>query len=221
MADTDSALAETDRMWALIGRCITRWSFVEENLSQIFAICTSPTCARPEGGIHYLDTQVPMTVFYSGESFRGKLSLADAAVSARLLGADAPSESLVEWSRLKDKCRKLSQKRNKLAHWTVLPAFNDGRLFPARLVPSIGSPGYYKETALRPAGATLRPANVGHLDLAFCLLNKKLEAFKFALARREELFDSSVELLERQLEQLDDTDPTRAERLRRAASSRG
>lgn len=207
-------------MFALVGRAITQWSFVEERLCSIFTVCTSIVAARPNSGIEYLDSQVPMEIFYSIENFRSKLGLVDAALTSRIsMSSPRADDVLVEWGRLKDKTRKLSLKRNKLAHWMVLPAFDYEHLHPARLVPPYGSPGFYRATGLSPEKYTLKPEHIRHLELAFYLLSEKLRGFVQSLARREELFERYVQLQERLLHSLDRTDPTRAERLRRALSS--
>lgn len=220
MAKLNNADDATEQMFALVGRAITRWSFVEEDLCQVFSVCTSIICARPRGGIEFLDSHVSMSVFFAVENFRANLGLVDAAVTSRLaMSGEREGEMAAEWSRLKDKIRKLSLKRNKLAHWTVLPAFQYEGLRPARLVPPIGSPAYYRETGWRSTSATLRPLHLEHLERAFWLVGKKVRDFASRLARNEALFDRYAQLLARQMESLDRTDPTRAEQIRRAQSS--
>lgn len=222
MASSNNSQEATEQMFALVGRAITQWSFVEERLCSIFQICTSTVSARPEGGIEFLDGYIPMSVFYSVENFRSKLGMVDAAISSSLASAgDWSDEIRIEWDKLRRRTHRLSRKRNKLAHWTVLPAFTDEKLYPARLVPPIGSPGYYRATGTRPDKDTLKPVHLQHLELAFHLLSQKLQEFAFVLARREELFDKCVGLMARHIDSLDRLDPTRAERIRRALSSLG
>jgi hypothetical protein len=222
MSEYEKQFEATEQMFALVGRTITRWSFVESVLANIFAICTSPVCVSSEGGIQYFDSQVPSHIFFSVESFRGKLGLADAAVTSRLMVSGLSENPIfADWNRLKEKARKLSQKRNKLAHWTVLPAFSDGdEIETARLVPAYGSPGYYAETGWRSTSATLRPIHIGHLHDAFCILEEKLKQFAVDLAQREEPFDRAARLLTHQIASLDRQDPSRSERIRQAVSSK-
>lgn len=222
MADLNKRHEATEQMFALIGWTITEWSFVEERLCSIFTICTSPVLAHPGGALESLDSQVPIGIFYSVENFRAKLGMVDAAVTNRIIGTgDWVDELKGEWRRLHDKARKLSLKRNRLAHWTVLPAYwrDDETLGAARLVPPFGSLAYYRETGWNPTNATMKPLHVEHLARAFGLLSEKLRAFAYSLARQEELFDKDVRLLARQILSLDQLDPTRAERLRRGLSS--
>ena len=211
-------------MFALVGSVITRWSFVEESLWRIFAICTSPVHASSEGSLRFFDSQTATEVFYSIESFRGKLNMVDAAVLSQVRHCGDSREGMEDhWAKLKTKTNRLSRKRNKLAHWTVLPAMEDlkrdGRIHEARLVPPIGSPGYYQATGLDRAKATMKPLHIRHMDLAFSLITEKLVGFAFCLARHEALLDRSARLLARRIATLDRIDPNRAEQLRRALSS--
>lgn len=212
----------TDHMFALVGEAITRWSFVEEGLSNLFSICTSLFTASANRGIHFHDSQVPTAIFYAVESFRGKLNIFDQAVSSRLSVSGLAEEQIAnDWAKIREKAKKLSLRRNRLAHWTVLPAYHAGddeTISPARLVPPIGSPKYYKATGSAPTSDTLRPIHIEHLALAFHLLSEKIFIFSREMARNEAIFDRHVRLLSYQLEGLDRDDPTRAQQLRAALS---
>lgn len=208
-------------MFALIGKAITRWSFVEENLGFIYYVCTSPVACGPKGGLDMSYSYVPMCAFYSLESFRAKLSLVDAALVAWVAAPDDWSKEIrAEWAKLHDKTRKLSLKRNRLAHHTVLPGY-DGEDYSVepRLVPPIGSPRYYRETGLRPGRDTKKPHHVEQLIRAFALLQEKLRAFAEKLAQHEGLFDKYVEQLAGQIWSHSRSDPKRKELIERALSS--
>lgn len=219
----DKERAATDQMFALVGRAITAWSFAERDLAVIFSICTGVTCGTPDGrGIRFIDAHAANAVFFSVENFRARLNLMDAAISTvATLGPDQWGTELSEkWSKLRNKARKLSMRRNRLAHWTVLPAMDVATFINARLVPPYGSPAYFKETGLTPSGDTLQPNQIEHLIVAFNLLALRLTEFAHCLANSEELFQLSLARLARQIHEYDRIDPSRAERLRLAASSR-
>lgn len=216
MTDTDKGRLETARMFEMIGRAITGWSFVEERLSVIFMVCTADVAARPEGGLDFDEVSVPQSVFFAVESFRGKLNLVDAAVSTRLHERDRWAIELnTEWRRLYEKTRKLSLKRNKLAHYTVLPGHDyDDQTIAPRLVPPYGSPGYYRETGISPGTQTLKLLHLTHLEQAFYLLEGKLRDFAYRLASQEELFELYVQRLARRVQAHSKHDPDRAEKLK-------
>lgn len=221
MDETDKGRLETRQMFQSVGRAITRWSFVEERLGAIFMVCTSDVVADQEGGLDFGEASVPQAVFYAVESFRGKLNLVDAAVSTKLNEpGEWATELKIEWGRLRDKTRRLSLKRNKLAHYTVLPGYDcDSRTISPRLVPPYGSPGYYQETGTGPGAKTLRLLHLSHLDQAFGLLESRLRDFAYRLARQEELFDIYAQRVARRIQTHCRQDPKRGERLKLAISS--
>lgn len=217
----DKGRAETERMFALIGQAITRWSFVEERLCAVFMICTSDVVSDPRGALDFGECSVPMAVFYSVENFRGKLGLVNAALLAHASGTgDSIVELRADWVRLHEKIRKLSLKRNKLAHYTVLPGYDyKNETMSPRLVPPYGSPAYFRETGPRPGKKTLHLLHLQHMEQAFFLLEEKIRAFASRLARQEDLFDRYARRLARRIVSHSHDDPTRAERLKLALSS--
>lgn len=221
MTELDKGVEATEQMFAAIGHAITRWSFVEEQLCNIFTVCTHDVAARPEGGLDFGYAAVPTAVFFAVESFRGKVSIVDAAVSARLhISSETITNLKLDWARLREKARKLSLKRNRLAHYTVLPGFDlDNDSISPRLVPPIGSPGYWRETGLNPGKQSLTLHQLRHLEQAFCILEEKLRLFAHTLARNEELFDRYAQRLASRIRSHSRKDPIRAERLKRALSS--
>ena len=209
----------TEQMFAAIGRAITQWSFVEQSLHNIFTVCVTSCPSRPDvngGFISIIDGQVPSAVFYSIESFRGKLGLVDAALRARVYDNGAWANKIREdWSKLHDKTRKLSGKRNRLAHWTATPAFQDDDKFhEARLMPPFGSPGWWSETGSNPPGDILRTTQVTHLCLAFSLIDEKLRNFYKELAQHPRLCDKYDKLTVRLIRSHDRLNPKRGEQLR-------
>ncbi|MES2300892.1 MAG: hypothetical protein V4521_02270 [Pseudomonadota bacterium] len=133
MIDQSKDEEATLQMMALVGEAITQWSFVEQTLSNIFTVCVVPCPTRmtPDGGyVSFIDSEVPTAIFYSTESFRGKLSLVDAALTGRIKSNGQWATALKDdWAKVREKTRKLSLKRNSLAHGTVTPAFTDDDQF--------------------------------------------------------------------------------------------
>lgn len=203
-------------MFALIGRAITRWSFVEEDLSRIFMVCTGDVVAKADGSLDFGTCGVHSAAFYAVESFRGKLSLVDAAIGSYVSWAvNSRGAVKAEWAKLREKARKLSLKRNRLAHYMVLPGYDlDDGVIPPRLVPPIGSPGFYRETGINPGKNTLHLEHIRHMETAFCLLSDKLSDFCFRLARNEELFDIYAQKVARRIRVHSREGPRRAEVIR-------
>ncbi len=224
MGEDNKAQTETRQMLALVGEAISEWSFVELSLCNLFTICLTPCSANPDSdqeAVVYVDFQVPTAVFYSVENFRSKLGMIDAALCARIAGSNQRAVDVRDdWSKLREKIRKLSLKRNKLAHWTVTPAYYDiGISNPARLMPPYGSPGWWSETGSRPAGKHLQPKQVDEIVRAFSLIDEKIREFYKGFARDPELTDKFDELTVRLIRLHDRRCPTRAERIRRDLAS--
>jgi len=212
-------------MFALVGRAISGWSMVELSLCNIFTICVTscPSRSQLDGGfVSFLDGDVPCAVFYSVENFRGKLGLVDAALNTRIRGHGQWAQDIrAEWAKLHNKTRKLSLKRNHLAHWTVIPAMpdDDERSYPAKLMPPYGSPGWWAETSINPPGNAKSASQLNHLVLAFSLIDEKLRAFSKMLAQHPRLTDKYDKLTVRLIRSHDRLSPTRGEAIRRALSS--
>lgn len=223
MNDDDKARDETKQMLALIGEAISEWSFVELSLCNLFTICTIPCPARPEIGtaISMIDSPVPTAIFYSTESFRGRLAMVDAALCARIFERDQWAQEIRdEWAKLREKVRKLSLKRNKVAHWTVTPAFYDGEeQHRAKLMPPYGSPGWWKETGMRPEGKHLEPKQVDELVRAFSGVDEKIRDFYGRLGRHPKLTHKFDELTVRLIRSHRRLSPTRSEWIERELSS--
>lgn len=223
MVEDDKEEKATEQMFAMVGRVITRWSFVESRLCNIFIVCTGDVAASPppDGFLDFGECSVPMSVFYSVENFRGKLALIDAALDPYVAVSKSSSDEFRgQWARLRDKARKLSLKRNKLAHYTVLPGLidDDGTDEP-RLVPPYGSPKYYREVGLLTGPNSISIKQIQDLEYAMCILEERLKEFTYSLARNEELFDKYVSRLARRIEKRGYRDPTRLKRLKLAISS--
>jgi hypothetical protein len=182
-------------MFAAVGRAMTQWSFVEEQLSRLMAVCIGGAVLKRVGAIQYIEVWDAMWIYFAIDNFHSRLQLVDAALTSHLHRTTVAEELTAEWDRLAKKARKLARRRGKLAHWTVIPAQRTGTgeehepIAPARLLPTIGSPKYYRETGYRPPGDALTAVQVGHLDRAFCLLRQKFRDFTHKVAGTEELRD--------------------------------
>ena len=214
-------------MFAMVGRAITQWSFVEDRLCNLFSVCVgSAVLSNKHGGIEFIESWTPMWVFYAAEAFNTKRSLVDAAITAHVHMVPDEDALKAEWAKLSDKARKLSHKRNKLAHWTVRPAQRTGTaakhepIAPARLMPPYGSPKYWRETGWNPPGHSLSLVQVGHIEKAFYLYCGKVHEFTRKLAGIQELRDKHVLLALRRLASDDQLDPTLLEHVKRALASR-
>lgn len=214
---------------ALVGEAITQWSFVEQTLCNIFIICITPCPVRPPkmegepGLVTMIDSEVPTAIFYSTESFRGKLNITDSALRTRIKENGEWAKGVrADWSKLHDKVRKLSLKRNSLAHGTVTPAFDDGEdFYEARLMPPYGSPDWWTETGMNPQGKMKTPEQMKHLVRAFCLVDEKLRNFYKELGLHPKLHGKYDQLTVRQIRSHRRLDPKRAEWIEQQLSSAG
>lgn len=91
---------EEARFYALVGRTIDQWVWVEHAIHDIFQF----TLASPH------DTRVA-AVFYSQINFRAKLDMTDAALKTFL-----QEPLLDEWDRLFKRLKKKAGKRSQIAH---------------------------------------------------------------------------------------------------------
>jgi hypothetical protein len=218
---TDDEDKATRQMFALVGQAITEWTFVEERLSNVFMVCFSSVPAYPDSGLSFGNSAVQTAIFFSVENFRGKLGLVDAALMARVYGQEPwEIETRAEWLKLHRKVQRLSRKRNRLAHWTVLPAHEYEKLHAARLLPPIGSPAYYREMGIRPKGDVLSPLHVSHMIKSFRMLSERLYEFAHCLARQEGLTVRYAEQMARLIDTHERMDPKRAALIRHAITQR-
>jgi hypothetical protein len=198
MAVIDNPSELTEQMFASIGAAITRWSFVEEQMCWLLAVCLGGAVERHDDALEFIELWSAMWIYYAVDNFRPRLQIVDAAFTSHVRHTACEQEMTVEWARLSKKARDLSLERNKLAHWTVKPAQRTGTaephepIAPARLLPPIGSPKWYQETGYYgPSGKTRTELQVRQLEKAFCILERKLREFIRKLVNVEELRDKS------------------------------
>lgn len=226
MAESNTPSELTEQMFATVGRAITQWSFVENDLSTLFGVCLGGAAIdKKYGYVHVPRGWNAMWLFYSVENWRAKLQLLDAAIEAHLLGSTAEKKLKAEWAKLSDKASDLARKRNKLAHWFVRPAQRSGTgaehepIAPARLCPPYGSPKYYRETGFNPPGVALTEKQVRELDTAFSGLAEKVRRFTKKVAKAKEPRDKDVLLALDLLLSDGRLDPPLLKALERALSS--
>ena len=172
---------ESTEFYAQLGKCISVWAAVEMSLVTLFNAC-----------MHGSDVDVASAVYHAVENFRSRLGMIDAALSVVLNGDDL----LKEWAGVlgvADKPRKkglfhkitsASQKRNHLAHYTVM------HLTAVKKPPSI----YLRETLLKPSSragfSSRRPTggyyvtDLRHIHRQFVELSKAIRDFRDRAAPR-------------------------------------
>lgn len=203
MASEPTTEELTEQMFAAVGRAITQWSFVEYELSKFFTLATGAgavTTSFDDEPVFTID-KAANAAFYAIENWRTKLQVVDAAVLAYPHDTADIEAITSRWGKLSDKASKLARKRNRLAHWFVLPAQHTGTgersepISPARLCPPYGSPRYYAATGfVRKPELYLTVKQVRDLERAFCLLAAALRKFFNELVRDAELSDRDARL---------------------------
>lgn len=125
---------EEANFYARLGIAIATWQFIEDFLFHIY-----------EQAIGTVGVESLAAAFYATPGFRSRLEILDRAISH-----SAVAGSLVEdWERIKRKCNRKAQRRNKLTHGIVVFDRRDEheRLY---LRPSLSdpqrSPGGWKHT---------------------------------------------------------------------------
>ncbi|MBB4197402.1 hypothetical protein GGD83_001188 [Rhodoblastus sphagnicola] len=99
----------TSEFFELVGRCITTWAWIDDELFRIFHCCVGP---REQCAI----------IFYRLPGLDARLSLTDEIVRS-ILPKKAPGEhgheSIKEWSRILKQIRSLLTTRRRIAHHPV------------------------------------------------------------------------------------------------------
>jgi hypothetical protein len=110
----DPAEEKFVELYTAIGRALSAWSWVEEGLCQIYTtvIFERSTLTAPLPAIGHAQAS-----FWAIESFRAKLNVVDAALKMRCRHLP---ETLKLWSILYKRAREKNNKRNDLAHGTVM-----------------------------------------------------------------------------------------------------
>ena len=158
---------ESISFYHAIGLSITQWAWVEQELAGIVLDCFDPKEAIQA-----------LTGFRAIENFRAKLQFVDAVISVgRLKKSEKPN-----WILLMERAQKAANKRNQLAHRTVITDANGtaGRrknLLPAR-APETKRPQKF-------AGAICVRDIVGY-RLEFFALTAQLANFRARLAGEPE-----------------------------------
>jgi len=105
-----STCNDEDQFYAAIGRTITQWANVEQSLFQVYNHIMKPQIWL-----------VTSATYHVAQTFNNKLELVSMAVKSAY-NDKSYTDTNKAWVKLKDKLRKISSKRNDIAH---LIAFND------------------------------------------------------------------------------------------------
>jgi hypothetical protein len=99
-------------IYSAVGRAISAWSWVEEELCWIFIRVVLPSPDLEMTHSHHIGTG-----FWAVESFRGKLNMLDSSLRQRM--ASHPKITK-DWATLYKRAREKNGLRNDLAHGTVM-----------------------------------------------------------------------------------------------------
>lgn len=113
-----------DGLYMAVGRAISNWAAVENQLYHMFAIATSLIAMQPGGGWS-ADRTIPTVVLEAIDGFQGKLKMIRAALRAALRDLDDSASLLLDEGLAEiDSVRNMQSCRNKLAHWTAMTETN-------------------------------------------------------------------------------------------------
>jgi hypothetical protein len=101
---------QVDRFFKTLGRAISLWQLVETALYEVYERALGPLRPGACGAS-----------FHSIQSFSGKLSATDAAVSFALIEDGA---TLEQWKQLRRKADEKARRRNEFAHFSTYIMFN-------------------------------------------------------------------------------------------------
>jgi hypothetical protein len=101
---------DEDKFYSALGRAITQWANVEQSLFQVYNHIMKPQI-----------WVVTSATYHVAQAFNNKLELVNMAIKAAY-NHDSYADTNESWVKLKVKLRKISGKRNDIAH---LIAFND------------------------------------------------------------------------------------------------
>ena len=211
--ETQIATLEEDRAYALVGRAISSWSRVENELMWLFSALAGDGYTIPGGG--RMAGGASTTVFNAVESLNTRLVMIDRLIVA-ILGNDEDAEEVAAgWATLKKKTQKFAVRRNRLAHWSMMhlgdrPA---GRRYV--LLPPPTSRQYHIEAAS--PGGGLSSHDVAALVGAFGLLAKKLSEFGTSIGGRPALIERRVNEIGGMIHNISNIEPDFARDLALAA----
>jgi hypothetical protein len=111
-------LSVRDQLFLNVGKCLTAWNNVENELLIIleYALSEDLHSVRAEVGIGY----------WAVISFEARLRWCNSVLSYRLRGK-AYAELLAQWNTLHNKLHKKSQKRAEIAHGSVVTTMERGK----------------------------------------------------------------------------------------------
>jgi hypothetical protein len=168
-SDLMNAREESVAFYYELGRAITAWAHVELALFWVVSTCfTKHDNGRAAIG------------FFSIENFRAKLQFADHVFAAKHGG----TKHVKTWTGFVAKMRKLSKRRNKLAHLCVIgyPLAPAGRRWA--LIPRIQKNPRPQDRPGEPPPDAMCICDVHHAGRQFSALAFALEAFYYRIVRK-------------------------------------
>lgn len=103
--DPDKALRQQCEFFELLGRAISQWALLEDNIYHTYRKVIDPN-----------DWVAAAAAYHAVINMTSRLDMIEAAFSCSKRYGDR----LTEWEKLHSKIRKQSARRAKLAHWTVV-----------------------------------------------------------------------------------------------------
>ena len=105
---SDDAPATVDDFYNAVGRALSEWSRIEQEIGLIFSICVGSPGQEPA-----------LKAFWSLHSFEQRLQLTAAAFKA-LFHLPIDDDLLAQWRQVAKEWRDANDRRNDLAHGTVI-----------------------------------------------------------------------------------------------------
>lgn len=156
-----------------LGVAITEWANVENLLRRLIVT-----------GFKNIDLnwEALSVGFFSLEGFRAKLDFADGVVSRKI----AATPHISDWLDLVDRAKRLSFKRNKLAHWALMKYWECEPGQRLALTPWKFPKSRKKTKVPQPPPGSLRIRDVMKIHLEFKALAVSLENFCARLCKQTE-----------------------------------
>jgi hypothetical protein len=102
---------EAQQFYAALGKAISQWQHVESALVITFTALTGSNSPR---------SSVVNAAFHSLISFKAKLDMVDTAFKTAAFMSPRESALLPEWKTLRNRISKRSDRRNELAHFSMI-----------------------------------------------------------------------------------------------------
>jgi hypothetical protein len=199
-----------DALYMAVGRAISKWAAVENQLYHMFAITTSLVAMQPGGGWS-ADLTIPSAVLEAIDGFQGKLNMIRASLRAALRDLDPAADALLRDGLAEiEAVRALQGNRNKLAHWSAQRATTHptGKLRPILAPPPFSSNDHQGVVE----------TDIDQWSANFVQANRRLAEYVERLASHRGLQGKHLELTASQVRCTLPSDRTLLERLKQQLS---